>query len=166
MKHRIIKHNTVVWLLLTAFAFLPGTGWTQQHKKDKKAEIKNLIQAQNYVFKAQSAMPMAGVTRQLTSDFDLQVSKDSIVSNLPYYGRAYTAPLNPSEGPLNFTSTNFQYLISNNKKGGWNVTIIPKDLQDPRQLTLTIFDNGSASMLVNSYNRQAISFNGYITAKK
>jgi hypothetical protein len=166
MKYHKIKCNTIVWLLFIAFALVPGTGWTQEHKKDKKAKIRDMIEAQNYVFKAQTALPMAGITRQLTSDYDLRVSKDTIISDLPYFGRAYTAPLNPSEGPLHFTSTKFDYLKSVNKKGGWNITIIPKDLQDPRQLTLTIFENGTASVMVNSYNRQAISFNGYVIAKK
>ncbi|MCS3794954.1 hypothetical protein GGD38_000292 [Chitinophagaceae bacterium OAS944] len=56
--------------------------------------------------------------------------------------------------------------MSNRKKGGWNVTITPKDVQDPRQLTMSIFDNGTASVVVTSYNRQPISFNGYVTDKK
>jgi hypothetical protein len=155
-----------VWLAIIAFACLPGIGWAQQQKKDRKAEIKKIVEAQNYVFKAQTALPTAGATRQLTSDYDLQVSKDTIVSDLPYFGRAFTAPLNPSEGPLQFTTTKFQYMVSNNKKGGWNVSITPKDLTDPRELIMTIFDNGSASVVVNSNNRQPISFNGYVTAKK
>jgi hypothetical protein len=155
-----------VWLAIIAFICLPGIGLAQQQKKDKKAEIKTMVESQNYVFKAQTALPTAGAIRQLTSDFDLRVSKDTIVSDLPYFGRAYTAPLNPSEGPLEFTTTKFQYTMSNNKKGGWNVTIAPKDVTDPRELIMTIFDNGSASVVVNSNNRQPISFNGYITSKK
>jgi hypothetical protein len=155
-----------VWLAIIAFICLPGIGWAQQHKIDKKAEIKKIVEAQNYVFKAQTALPTAGATRQLTSDYDLRISKDTIISDLPYFGRAYTAPLNPSEGPLQFTTTKFQYMVSNNKKGGWNVSITPKDLTDPRELIMTIFDNGSASVVVNSNNRQPISFNGYVTSKK
>ena len=158
--------KNLVWLAIIAFICLPALGWAQQNKKDRKAEIKRIVEAQNYVFKAQTALPTAGASRQLTSDFDFQVSKDTIVSDLPYFGRAYTAPLNPSEGPLQFTSTNFQYTVSNNKKGGWNITIAPKDRTDPRELIMTIFDNGSASMVVNSNNRQPISFNGYVTSKK
>jgi hypothetical protein len=154
-----------VWLAIIALICLPAMGWAQ-HKKDKKAEIKEIVEAQNYVFKAQTALPTAGAIRQLTSDYDFRISKDTLVSDLPYFGRAYTAPLNPSEGPLQFTSTNFQYTVSNNKKGGWNVSITPKDRTDPRELILTIFDNGSASMVVNSNNRQPISFNGYVTPKK
>jgi hypothetical protein len=164
MKH-IIKHSRLLWLAIIAFALSPLTV-EAQHKKDKKEQIKSIVEAQNYVFKAQSALPTSGATRQLTGDFDLRISKDTIISDLPYFGRAYTPPLNPAEGPLRFTSTDFQYSVANRKKGGWEVTITPKDVHDPRQLSMNIFDNGSASVIVTSYNRQPISFNGYITAKK
>lgn len=155
-----------VWLAVTLFICLPGISWAQQQKKDRKAEIKKIVEAQSYVFKAQTALPTAGAIRQLTSDYDLRISKDTIVSDLPYFGRAFTAPLNPSEGPLQFTTTNFQYTISSGKKGSWRVSIAPKDRTDPRELFMTIFDNGSASVVVNSNNRQPISFNGYITSRK
>jgi hypothetical protein len=165
MKKEVIIFSRIAWLAIIVFAFFPLTTLAQ-HKKDKNAEIKNLVTARNYVFKAQTALPTSGNSRQLTSDFDLRVSKDTIVSDLPYFGRAYTAPLNPSEGPLRFTSTDFQYMATDKKKGGWNITITPKDLQDPRQLTLTVFENGTASLVVTSYNRQPISFNGYIVARQ
>jgi hypothetical protein len=160
-----IKYSRFLWLAVIACALFPVTV-EAQHKKDKKEQIKSMVEAQNYVFKAQTALPASGATRQLTSDFDLHVSKDTIVSDLPYFGRAFTPPLNPSEGPLRFTSTDFQYSVANRKKGGWLVTITPKDVHDPRQLTLNIFENGTASVIVTSYNRQPISFNGYVTAKK
>lgn len=165
MKNKAITYSSTFLLVAIAIALLPQTGFAQ-NKKDKKAAIKNIVETRNYVFKAQTALPASGSTRQLTSDFDLRVSKDTIISDLPYFGRAYTAPMNPAEGSLRFTSTDFQYAATNKKKGGWNVIITPKDLQDPRQLTLSIFDNGTASVVVTSYNRQPISFNGYVTAKE
>jgi hypothetical protein len=165
MKNNVIKYSRLLGLAIIAFALFPLTG-TAQNKKDKKAQIKSIVEAQNYVFKAQSALPTAGAVRQLNGDYDLRISKDTIFSDLPYFGRAYTAPLNPSEGPLRFISTDFQYSIATRKKGGWNVTITPKDVQDPRQLNMSIFDNGTASVVVTSYNRQPISFNGYVTARK
>jgi len=137
-----------------------------QDKQDKKAVVSNMVESQRYVFKAQTALPTSGRTRQLNSDFDLQITKDTIASYLPYFGRAYTAPVNPTEGPLTFTSTKFDYKVTNRKKGGWDIVITPQDQQDPRQMMLSIFENGSASLNVTSNNRQPISFNGYITAKK
>ncbi|OQP62667.1 hypothetical protein A3860_27025 [Niastella vici] len=162
----VITCSRIYRLAIIAFAFLPFTAMAQNKKEDKKAEIKNIVEARNFVFKAQTALPSSGNARQLTYDFDLTVSKDTIISDLPYFGRAYTAPLNPSVGPLNFTSTDFHYKVTDRKKGGWVINITPKDQQDPKQFTLNIFDNGSASVVVTSYNRQPISFNGYVTAKK
>jgi hypothetical protein len=163
MKNIAIKCKGALLLLFIAVALLPATGLAQ---KGKKAEIKNVVEAKSYVFVPQTALPSGGRSRQLTGDFDLRVSKDTIISNLPYFGRAYIPPANPSEGPLYFTSTQFEYTVTNNKKGGWDIVITPKDLHDQRQIALSIFDNGRASATVTSNNRQPIAFNGYIAAKR
>ena len=137
-----------------------------QNKKDslKIAATKELITNQGYTFKAQSATPLSGRLRQLTSEYDLQVAKDAIISQLPYFGRAYSAPINPSDGGIQFTSKDFDYKLTDKKKGGWNVAIKFKDAKDVQQMQLSIFNNGTASLQVTSNNRQSISFNGYITA--
>jgi hypothetical protein len=132
----------------------------------KTSAVKNMVDSKNYVFVAQTVLPVSGRTRQLTSYYDLTVSKDTIVSSLPYFGRAYTAPINPSEGGINFKSTNFEYTVKDRKKGGWDILIKPKDANDVQQLLITVFENGIASLQVISSNRQAISFNGYITERK
>jgi len=162
---KVITYSHLCWLAIIAFACIPASVMAQ-NKEDKKAEIKNIVEARNFVFKAQTALPTTGISRQLTTDFDLRVTKDTIVSDLPYFGRAYSAPVNPTQGPLQFTSTDFQYTMTNRKKGGWDIMIVPKDVQDPRQMALSITESGYASLTVTSTNRQPISFNGYITAKR
>jgi hypothetical protein len=139
---------------------------TKDNKASKESSIKNMVDARNYVFVAQTALPVTGGMRQLTSYYDLKVSKDTIVSALPYFGRAYTAPIDPTEGGINFTSTKFDYTTTERKKGGWDVSIKTKDGKDAQQLFLTISENGYAALQVTSNNRQAISFNGYITERK
>lgn len=151
--------------MMIAMVVLPAA-LQGQEEKDKQEVIKSLIESKQYVFKAQTALPSRGRTRPLNTEFDLRVSGDSLISYLPYFGRAYSAPINPSQGPLNFTSTDFDYKVSDRKKGGWDIDIRPKDVQDPRQMSLRVFDNGSASLTVTSNNRQPISFNGFITEKR
>jgi len=131
-----------------------------------KTSTKDWVTEKNFVFRPQTALPTRGRAIQLTSYFDLKVSKDTIISNLPYYGRAYSASINPSENGLNFTSTNFDYTVTPGKKGGWEVLIKPKDANDVREMTFTIFENGTASLYVTSNNRESISFNGYITQSR
>src|ERR1700755_2702852 len=87
-------------------------------KAEKKAAIKDLVESQHYDFRAQTVMPMGGRSRQLTSDYDVKVNKESIVSYLPYFGRAYSAPIDPTKGGIQFTSKDFGYTITPGKKGG------------------------------------------------
>jgi hypothetical protein len=124
-------------------------------------QVKAMVESGRFTFKAQTALPQSGASLPLTSEYDLRVSPDSVVSFLPYYGRAYS-PVYPGEGGIKFTSTEFAYAYKWKKKKGWDVTLTPKDTRDARQLILRISENGYASLQVISNNRQAISFNGYV----
>ena len=136
---------------------------TKKQKQDsKEAAIKALIDSRHYSFEAQTALPLGTTTRQLTTGYELKVSKDTIEAYLPYFGRAYTATIGSSDGGIEFKTTDFQYTLSEAKKGGWDVTIAPKNAGDTRRLTLYISTAGSVSLQVNSNNRQDISFYGYI----
>lgn len=137
---------------------------TQETSKEDK--IQNLVHSGRYVFIARTVLPMNGRMRHLTTLYDLSVSPDTIKAYLPYFGRAYTAPIDPSEGGIQFTSTKFRYKITDAKKGGWNVSIEPEDVRDPQKLSINISSGGSASLHVISNRRQAISFNGIIEEKK
>lgn len=129
--------------------------------QDKKKKLAEKIANKEFVFKARTVTPTSGRFRQLTSEYDLRVSGDSVVCYLPYFGRAYSAPINPSEGGLKFTSVDFEYKYAPRKKG-WDVTINPKDGNGVQELSMTIFENGNASLRVSSTNRQLITFNGYV----
>ncbi len=140
-------------------------GTTIVRAQKKQDVIKNKIENKNYDFIVQSVTPAAGAIRQLSPDYDLRVTSDSIISYLPYFGRAYSAPLASSEGGINFISTKFDYSSVARNKGGWDIMIKPGDAQDVQQLFLTVFANGSATLQVISINRQPISFNGYISER-
>ncbi|MHA4806557.1 DUF4251 domain-containing protein [Flavitalea flava] len=160
------KITSLCILAVCLFYIVPAQSTKQDKQAAKETAIKNLVDSQSYVFKAQSAMPMSGRTRQLTSDYDLKVTKSSIICYLPYFGRAYSAPIDPTQGGIQFTSKDFDYTVTARKKGGWDVQIKPKDKRDVQQLSLSISQDGYASLQVTSTNRQMISFNGYITAIK
>jgi hypothetical protein len=129
---------------------------------DKTAAIQSLVESKNYVFRAQTALPQSGQSRNLTSISDLKISTGAIVSDLPYFGRAY-APVDPNEGGIQFTSKDFTYTSKPKKKGGWEIAIKPNDIKaDVRQMWLTITTNGYATLRVICNNRNPITFNGQI----
>jgi hypothetical protein len=152
-----------------------NTARAQNSKKDRQAAktagIKKMVDAGNYVFKADYANPMRGGQRALTSEYDLKVSKDTVAAFLPYFGRAYIAPADPTKGGIEFTCTNFDYTTKQAKNGNWDVVIKPKDknineMTDVQSMRLTITASGYASLNVTSSNRDAITFEGYIEKVK
>lgn len=144
------------WLLI-AFLVNPSFLFSQS-----EAEVKQMVESNQYIFVAQYAIPMSGKARNLTSEYDLTVSKDSLVSYLPYFGRAYQAPMDPSQGGIKFTSVKFVYKTTKAKKGGWDVSMTTKDQPDNTRLFLNIATNGTATLQVISTFKQAITFTGYI----
>ena len=148
--------------LLLLLTFM-GTSVVNAQDLDAAA-VKNMVDAKNFVFKAQYVNPQSGRSIPVTSEYDLVVSSGQVVSFLPYFGRAYSVPIN-SEGGIKFTSTSFDYTIKS-KKNKWEVRIRPKDVTEVQDMYLTIFENGRASLRVINTNRQNISYDGYIVEGK
>ncbi|MGE7775470.1 DUF4251 domain-containing protein [Chitinophaga sp. NPDC101104] len=156
--------NTIpVWLL--AFTALACSS-TQQVPTAGAENIKSIVAARSFVFRAQTVLPMSGRTRQVAGDgYEVMISKDTVNSYLPFFGRAYNAPIDPSRNGLDFISTDFEYTETAGKKGGWEITVKPRDNRDVQQMFFTISENGYASLQVTNNNRSPISYNGIITAE-
>jgi hypothetical protein len=156
-------------LLLIIATLMFNTTYAQTAKKDretkKQAEIKSLVDAKSYVFKAQYAQPMRGGQRYLTSEYDLRVGQDSLIAYLPYFGRAYVAPIYPEDAGMMFTATKFDYTITENKNG-WDIAFNPKDAKDVRNIRMNISKDGYATLSITSQNRDLITYQGYIEQKK
>lgn len=136
---------------------------TKDKKATKQAVIKKNVDAKRYTFLANYVLPQRGGGRQLTSEYDLRVTPDSVISFLPYFGRAYfDVPYGGGDGGIKFTSTKFTYQAKEKKKGGWEITIIPNDVKNLSRLVLYISPDGYASLSVNSFNRDFITFDGYL----
>lgn len=131
-----------------------------QEQPGQKDAVEQALAAREYVFHARNALPQRGRSIFLDGQYDLTVSKDSVVAYLPYFGRAYTAPLGSDPGGIQFTSTDFAYTVEKKRKKRWEIRIKPNDIQDVQELYLSVSKNGFGSLQVTSTNRQAITFNG------
>ncbi len=152
--------------LLCNSNFIKAQSTRAQKKQDKLNAVKKMVGNHSYVFLAQRANPLNWTTINLNYDYNVTVSKDSVNSYLPYYGRAYVAPYNPTdlaETGIKFNSKNFDYKENPSKHSGWEVTILPHDVKETRSFILNISELGYANLSVISNNRQQISFDGYIT---
>lgn len=127
-----------------------------------KGEIESMLINRDFTFVADRVNPLRGSTRVLTSRYDVRVSSDSLISFLPYFGRAYVPPTQPGKVLTQFTSVSFSYEVDQRKNGRWNVLIRPADVQDIQELLFTIFENGNASLGITSRANDHITYDGYL----
>lgn len=166
MKTQHIEKLALLVLLLAMFPYLTNAQNRRIEKEHKKEIIQEKINDQHFVFKARNVIPMRGRSRNISTDnYDLKITPDTITAYLPYFGRAYVAPMDASKGGIQFTSTKFQYIKTTPKKGGWNIVIKPDDVRDIQRLIVSISGEGYASLQVISTHRDPISFNGIIEEK-
>ena len=134
------------------------TAQTAAEKKTKAAEIGQKINDFEFTFKATHAYPTGYRAIYMSPYYYLKVSKDAVTAYLPYYGRAYTAPMDPAQGGIKFTSTDFEYEVSKGNERERQVRIKTHDTDREIILFLDIWENGSTRLDVTDPNRQPISF--------
>jgi hypothetical protein len=109
---------------------------------------------------------LRGSSRYLTSRYDVIIKKDSVNCYLPFFGRAFQAPIDPTKGGIHFVSTDFTYNVNRENEDEWQIIMKPKDVSDVQQLLFDIFDNGNATLNVVNTHRDPISFSGHIERTK
>ncbi len=161
---KYIKYLRFLFITVGAFIIFSSKAIAQNNKQSdaKKMAFKNMVDSQHFVFEAQTVTPLRGNFRNLTSLYDVKVTKDSLISYLPYFGHAYSVPINQTKSSLDFISTNFSYSVSPYKNDRWYITIKPKDKAQIQQYFFTVFNNGKATLSVISTSKDQISFNGFI----
>ena len=169
----IIYLSVIVLVAITALS-----ACSSQKSSLNNTNTSDLVSSRSFTFVAQSVFPTEDARYnvrnmfpngsnlyQLTSRYDVRVTSDSVIAYLPFFGRAYTAPVNPSEGGIKFTSTKFSYRESIRKKN-YEIEIVPQDNNDVRNIFITISPNGFASLRVLSVNKTPIAYNGTIESNE
>lgn len=169
-----MKKTNYLMLPLLAFILSIASCASQKKTGSEMARIAGMMNDQKYTFAAQSVLPTEDARYnvrnlfpggsnlyQLTSRYDLRITPDSVIAYLPFFGRAYTAPLDPTKGGIQFTSTKFSYKKTI-RKGNYEILIEPHDNTDVKSLYLTVSPSGYASLRIISLNKTPIAYNGII----
>ena len=173
-QNKSIMKNTVLMSVMFLLTFLFSC--TSQTYVDEKS-LDQFISSNELTFMAKRAnptnfdvinvmnsMPNNNSARMLNLDYGYSVVlKDKeLTVNLPYFGRLFNPSYDTSKNSYNFTSKDFTISKAQNKKGNWVYTISPKDQNNIKVIYLEIFKNGAAFVSIDSSDRQAISYDGYI----
>ena len=143
------------------------TSQTAVEKAEKARLLDEQIENLDFTFIPDRAYPQGYQSIHLTSSYDVTLTPDTVKTYLPYFGRAYRAPMNPSDGGIKFESTDFESKVQTGKRyGEWHITIKTKDTSRPFTLYFHLWNNGTGQLTVTDQDRQSISFQGSIEIRK
>lgn len=139
---------------------LNTTGETQQTH-----DIATIAESKNFIFYARVATPMNARNINLTSEYNVRVSNDSVFSYLIYQGMSHSAVFGGTENPMIFNLP-FSNYKTKKTKNGYLVKLSVKNGTDNLNFSFHIFESGSATLNVSSINRQSMSYSGEISGEQ
>ena len=163
-----MKNLLIVTLIMVSvnIGFAQETMTRKEKKAAKEADqiekVKTLINANTWQFDASQMLPSSGKSKVLTTPYNIVVNDNQLDCYLPYFGVAYRAEYASSESPMSFKSEIDDYAVDNWKKRGWIITFKASNKQDRLNFILHVSETGSATLSVNSTDRQPVSYYGNI----
>ena len=162
-----MRNFLLAGFLILSISIANGQETEKKSKKELKAEkkaqqiedIKAIVEGKTFVFKATNANPMRGRTVNLTSEYDVKITKDSIFSYMPYFGVAYSVNYGSTDSPMTFNQP-FETYNMEKTKNGYLVKVSAKNGNDRLEYNFHISETGTTSLNVSSLNRQSISYYG------
>lgn len=163
-----MKKAVYIWSIMLVFFLGAPSLWAQskqEKKEQREKEVKEWIDGKRFTIEVDRALPLRGRSVHLTSPYSLELRGDSVFSYLPYFGRAYSAPYGGGNG-MRFEEVMTDYTLSYGKKGKAILKFETRTDDDKYTFFIEIYPNGSATIQVNSVNKQSIGYQGEITGPK
>jgi hypothetical protein len=126
--------------------------------------VDQAVKDKRFTITVESMSPRRGGFKRLTSLYTFAVTPDTVVTDLPYAGRAYQAPMGTNDTGIKFLSKVYEFDARPGKKGAWEITLKLKDTPNYPTVGITLQSSGSASIRLTPIDREFISYTG--TLKK
>ena len=156
-----------IWIALVASVMLAACA-TPAERAEREARVavavEQGLETQHYKVKVLMMYPRRGKAVNLTSDYALEVRGDTVVSYLPFFGRAYSVPYGGGKG-FDFTGIISHYEMQKDGKGQTKILFKTDSGEDYITYRLEIFTNGRTFIDVQSQSREAISYSGEIAVE-
>ena len=126
--------------------------------------VRQGVETGNFTINIDRMYPLRG-TSKMVSNYSIKVKDDVLISHLPFIGQAWRVPYGGGHA-LNFDAPVANYTAVENGRDGYEIRIYVKTDEDEHLYRLTLFDNGRASLDVQSGNRDRISYSGQMVFKE
>lgn len=154
-------------LLLTVFICFILGGVSSQEKDieansdiilNDTSKIATLLNSKTFEFVANTVYPTNGSPKNLVGNgYSVTFSPEMIISNLPFYGRAYSGIAMGKDKGMRFQGKPESFNIE--KKNDYQVNATVND-GDSYKLFLSVSDSGYATLTISSSDRGTISYQG------
>ena len=132
---------------------------TAAERAQKALAVEKALASRRYVVDVRMMYPRRGRAVNVSSNYSLEVKGDTVVSYLPYFGRAYSVPYDGGKA-LNFSAPISSYESARDEKGRTYVKLVTDNEEDVITFQLEIFDNGQATIDVQAREREPITYSG------
>lgn len=156
-----MKQKSCVIAVLMGFFLILLTNAAAAQRNTAEA-VHSMLVNRDFIFIVTAVSPLRGQMRFVNDAYDVTMKHDSLISYLPYFGVAQSAPIGGADGGIKFTSTDFTYKLEARKRKGWDLLIDLKDQTSTQQFIFRVLPNGDATLDVNSTFRDPISYSGYL----
>ena len=164
-----MKNMILILIFLIPSVIVNAQDNTQKTRKERKAEmeakkaekIKSLLDEKTFIFNATHVLPMGGGSKYLNYDYDVTIKNDTVVSYLPFFGRAYHVEYGARNLGFDFTQPIEEYTMKK-ENNGYMIKVKTKNGLDQISFSFHISELGYTTLNVNSTNRQGISYYGMI----
>jgi hypothetical protein len=159
-----MKKNIVFSMAMMLLAMVVlGSCATSEERAARNAEnakkVKAALDSKTFKISVNRMNPMRGASKSVSYGYSVEVRNDSLISHLPYFGRAYNVPYGGGKG-LNFKAQIRNYRATFAGNNGYIVECdVPND-EDVFYYRINIFNSGKAIIDVWARDRNPISFQG------
>ena len=149
-------------LLLGVMATSCGTG-IGLTKAEREAAVTRQVQegldTRHYTIAVDWMKPLGGMSRHVSSNYELKVNGDQVDCYLPYVGEAYRLPYGGGKG-LNFKGDIEDYSINYPTSNRAHIEFTVNNGEDIYRFRIDVFNNGRSIIDIIAQDRDAISFDG------
>ena len=160
LKHSAMRKNFISMVIACLALVLFGSCATSEERVAEKArKVTSALNERRFTILVDRMYPLRGSSRSISYGYSVEVRNDSLLSHLPYFGRAYAIPYGGGKG-LSFSAPIISYQEYQKKHNLRHIEIGLTNDEDTYLYTIEVFDNGKSSIDVQSRQREPISFSG------
>lgn len=155
----MMKNWIIFIVLAAALAGCATTAERMEREARTAAQVSEALASRHYTINVLMMYPQRGRAVNLTTNYSVEVKGDSLISYLPYFGRAYNVPYGGGKG-LNFIAPITGYQTETDRKGITRVVLTSENEEDHYRYILEVSSSGDSYIQVQSRQRDFIRYSG------